>query len=83
MSDVYAKVVDPTYSIRRQRIPAGRIVHCTRDQLKAAKASNPARLEQVEKPAAGAPVIDIRPTGELVQAPMSQPAATQETAKGK
>lgn len=78
MSDVYAKVLDPTYSIRKQRIPQGRIVHCTADQLAAAKASDPPHLERVSKPEESVPVVDIRPTSPLVSRALQSPA--QESA---
>lgn len=81
MSDVYAKVLDPTYSIRGKKIPKGRIVHVTSEQLAAAKSSDPPTLERVNKPEAGVPITDIRPSSSLVTSQLASPAAVESGTK--
>lgn len=57
----YAKVTTKSYTFRRSTLAKGTIVELTAAQLKDAKAVNPPNLVEVDKPAEGVAVFDIRP----------------------
>ena len=85
MADKFARVTDPNYTFRGQRLGRGTIVRLTAAQLKAAGDHNPRRLEEVDEPKEGTPTFDIRPKtfAAEIQTPEAGPAPERASLKKK